>query len=166
VRCLTRTIRQQRGYSFEYKIVTEVNKMDGWVARRLGGSSTGLPDIVATNNQKSRLIVAELKSLTPRALKTSKNLASSVLYIPQDEAARCVNVARMFGVYKYPEVVFAFKFSNVSTRMPIYYYFALLPHQYGHLLYPETVIKCTSAGTCTIIFKDQFFTLPSRPYFV
>lgn len=161
---------RSRGYSHEHKVVLDVNKIDGWFCRRLGGSSSDLPDIVATNTEKSRLIVAEFKSRTPKALKRSSNLASSSLYIPQDQAQRCIDMVRVFGVYKNREVVFAFKFSNPKTRVAIYYYFVLNPLDYGILMERECVIKCTSSGVCTVTYmnKDKLETieLSSRPYFL
>ncbi len=40
-------IRRSRGYAFEHGLVERFNGLGDWRARRLGGSSTGLPDIVA-----------------------------------------------------------------------------------------------------------------------
>ena len=49
-------IRRSRGYNFEYRLVKQLNTGE-WIARRLGGSSTGLPDIVAVNNTDSIIII-------------------------------------------------------------------------------------------------------------
>ena len=48
------------------------------MARRLGGSSTGLPDIVAVNNTESILLSIEAKSGT-----------SNSIYVPDDQIGRC-----------------------------------------------------------------------------
>ena len=47
--------RRSRGYSFEHNLVININALPDWYARRLGGSSTGLPDIVAVNNKRSKM---------------------------------------------------------------------------------------------------------------
>jgi Holliday junction resolvase len=167
---MTHTRRQSRGYSHEHKVVLDVNKLDGWQCRRLGGSSANLPDIVATNNKESRIIIAEFKSLTPKALKRSKNLASSALYIPQDQAARCVEMVKMFDIYTTKEIVFAFKFSNVQTHKPVHYYFVVPEAYWFTLLYETAVIRCTSSGMCTIRYPTEngiaTLTLGSRQYFL
>ncbi len=163
---------RSRGYSHEHKIVLDVNKIDGWQCRRLGGSSADLPDIIATNNKESRIIISEFKSLTPAALKRSKNLASSSLYIPQDQAERCVEIAEMFSIYKTRDIVFSFKFSNVQTRKPTYYYFVMEPDYWHLLLNKDAIIKCTSSGVCSVVVVNQTtmqivrITLKSRPYFL
>lgn len=93
--------RRERGYSFEKTIVDFFNKHPGWQARRLGGSSTGLPDIVITNNNnKSILYTVEAKS--------RKNDNKAI--IENDQIVRCFDVLHLFGIYKTREVVFAFKF--------------------------------------------------------
>lgn len=92
-------IRRSRGYNFEHALVERFNRSEGWHARRLGGSSTGLPDIVALNNERSILLAIEAKSGT-----------GDILYVPPDQIARCVLVRDMFSVYKERKIVFAFKF--------------------------------------------------------
>lgn len=57
-----------------------------WIARRLGGSSTGLPDIVAVNNQNAILLSIEAKSGTGDAL-----------YVQPDQIQRCLLIRDMFG---------------------------------------------------------------------
>ena len=60
-------IRRSRGYSYEHSLVQRLNS-GSWIARRLGGSSTGLPDIVAVNNSEATLLSIEAKSGTGDAL--------------------------------------------------------------------------------------------------
>lgn len=98
--------RRQRGYSFEKSIVNNFNNMDGWDARRLGGSSTGLPDVVATNNDKSILYSIECKSGE-----------GNILTIPRDQIERCFEITDKFlKVYKNRYVSFAFKFKGNKKR--------------------------------------------------
>lgn len=94
-------IRRSRGYAFEHGLVERFNELGDWKARRLGGSSTGLPDIVAVNNEKSVLLTIEAKSGT-----------SDILYVPQDQIERCIVVREMFGAYAERHIVFAFKFMS------------------------------------------------------
>ena len=70
-----------------------------WIARRLGGSSTGLPDIVAVNNREATLLSIEAKSGT-----------GDVLYVQPDQIQRCMMIRDMFGFYKTKHVILAFKF--------------------------------------------------------
>ena len=93
-------IRRSRGYAYEHTLVQRLNN-ELWHARRLGGSSTGLPDIVAVNNTDSVLLTIEAKSGT-----------SDILYVPQDQIERCLLIRNMFGVYQYRHIILAFKFMS------------------------------------------------------
>ena len=94
-------IRRSRGYNFEHSLVQKFNKSSDWNARRLGGSSTGLPDIVAINNEKSILLTIEAKSGT-----------ADILYVPPDQLERCAVVRDMFAVYSRRHIILAFKFMS------------------------------------------------------
>ncbi|MGZ5471435.1 MAG: resolvase [Nitrososphaeraceae archaeon] len=91
-------IRRSRGYSYEYSIVNRINNRN-WIAKRLGGSSVGLPDIIAVNNNKAILLVIEAKSGTGESL-----------YVPSDQIERCFSIVKMFRYYNYKYVILAFKF--------------------------------------------------------
>lgn len=97
--------RRDRGYAFESSIVkyfnSEWDNDEGWYARRLGGSSVGLPDVVVTNNYRSIFFSIEAKS-------TFQGEA----YIPSDQIQRCADICNVFGVYDKRHIVFAFKFSK------------------------------------------------------
>jgi Holliday junction resolvase len=93
-------LRRSRGYAYEHGLVERLNK-HGFVARRLGGSSTGLPDIVAVNNSEGILLTIEAKSGT-----------SDILYVPQDQIERCILVRDMFAIYPTRHIIFAFKFMS------------------------------------------------------
>ena len=98
--------RRSRGYSFEKQLVDTFNKTEGWTARRLGGSSTGLPDIVITENNKSILYAIECKSGE-----------SNILYIPFDQISRCEWITEKFlRIYENRYIVFAFKFKGTAKR--------------------------------------------------
>ena len=98
-RCLG-NIRRSRGYSFEHILVQRLNNRV-WSARRLGGSSTGLPDIVAVNNTEGILLTIEAKSGT-----------SDILYVPRDQIERCLLIRNMFSVYPERHIILAFKFMS------------------------------------------------------
>ena len=91
-------IRRNRGYGYEHTLVQRLNNTR-WIARRLGGSSTGLPDIIAVNNKDSTLLSIEAKSGTGDAL-----------YVPPDQIHRCLFIRDMFGYYKTRHAILAFKF--------------------------------------------------------
>ena len=91
-------IRRNRGYSFEHVLVQKLNG-SVWSARRLGGSSANLPDIIAVNNKESIFLSIEAKSGT-----------ADSLYVPSDQIQRCFQIRDMFQVYKTAHVILAFKF--------------------------------------------------------
>lgn len=93
-------IRRSRGYAYEHTLVQRLNN-ETWQARRLGGSSTGLPDIVAVNNTDGILLTIEAKSGT-----------SDTLYVPQDQIGRCLLIRNMFGIYPHRHIILAFKFMS------------------------------------------------------
>ncbi len=91
-------IRRSRGYSFEHMLVQKLNS-NSWNARRLGGSSANLPDIIAVNNEESIFLSIEAKSGT-----------ADNLYVQSDQIQRCFQLRNMFKVYKTAHVILAFKF--------------------------------------------------------
>jgi len=98
-------IRRSRGYNFEYKLVKKLNSGD-WIARRLGGSSTGLPDIVAVNNRLSILLAIEAKSATGNSI-----------YVPPDQIVRCHMITKMFEAYNEKHIILAFKFMRIKRQI-------------------------------------------------
>jgi Holliday junction resolvase len=70
-----------------------------WHARRLGGSSTNLPDIIAVDNTQTILLSIEAKTGT-----------GDNLYVPADQIERCIQITNMFCKYKITHAVLAFKF--------------------------------------------------------
>jgi Holliday junction resolvase len=124
-----------------------------WCARRLGGSSAGLPDIVAVNNKKSVLLSIEAKSGTGDAL-----------YIPQDQIRRCIMIQNMFGYYKRRYTIFAFKFMKkkryvrkgqtvYEPRKLVEYYKSI--EKVGDIE-AISMIKCTYDGK-TYEFRNERF---------
>ena len=130
--------RRSRGYSFEHNLVININALPDWYARRLGGSSTGLPDIVAVNNKRSKMYAIEAKS----------GMNVNRLYIPKDEAQRCVDIATMFSLYRDHHVLFSFKFSN--GRKPIIHHFLLFDKDFG-LIESFQKLSCSIDGKCTLV---------------
>lgn len=107
--------RRERGYNHEKKLVNFINQFDSWFARRLGGSSTGLPDVLALGHfmvpikdnleiKKGVAFVMECKSST-----------SNYSYIPNDQVVRCNEVAAGLEMYE-AYITFAFKFSRVGLK--------------------------------------------------
>ncbi|MGH9991520.1 MAG: resolvase [Nitrososphaera sp.] len=155
-------IRRSRGYSYEYALVQRLNK-GLWNARRLGGSSTGLPDIVAVNNADGILLTIEAKSGT-----------SDNLYVPQDQLERCMIVRNMFGVYPTRHIVLAFKFMSKkrfrrknetvyeSRKLLEYYKIADVAENMKTL----PIIKCTYEGKTYAIQRNGKTNLLDLPNYV
>jgi Holliday junction resolvase len=132
-----------------------------WRARRLGGSSTGLPDIVAVNNDSGILLTIEAKSGT-----------SDILYVPLDQIERCIIVRSMFGIYPERHIILAFKFMGkkrfrrknetvYESRMLMEYY-KVADIVTGMKTLP--IIKCTYDGKTYAIFSNKTMPLELPDY--
>jgi len=154
-------IRRSRGYAFEHGLVERFNKCPNYWARRLGGSSTGLPDIVAVNNTAGILLTIEAKSGT-----------SDILYVPQDQIERCLMVRNMFGIYPERHIILAFKFMSKkrfrrknetvyeSRKLLEYYKVADVVADMSVL----PIIKCTYDGRTFAIHKGKTMALNLPDY--
>jgi Holliday junction resolvase len=133
-----------------------------WIARRLGGSSTGLPDIVAVNNTEATLLSIEAKSGTGDAL-----------YVRPDQIQRCLLIRDMFGYYKTKHVILAFKFMRKKRytrkkqvvyekrRLTEYYKIADILHKLDNM----PVVKCTYGGKTYVLCNGKF-TKKNLPAFL
>ncbi|HEY7733474.1 MAG TPA: hypothetical protein VIB07_01655 [Nitrososphaera sp.] len=143
-------IRRSRGYNFEHTLVQKLSS-GSWAARRLGGSSTGLPDIVAVNNARGILLTIEAKSGT-----------SDILYVPQDQLMRCIVIRNMFGIYPERHIVLAFKFMSKKRfrrkNQTIYEKRKLLEYYKVADVIESTktlpIIKCTYDGRTYALYKN------------
>ena len=134
---MTHTLRQARGYAFEKSIVNSFNQ-SGWTARRLGGSTSDLPDIVATNSGKQMLFSMECKSTIGDAC-----------YVPTDQLLRCYDILRMFNVYPWRYIVLAFKFAKPKTKgKKLQYWYFVVDDMAG--LNNIRTVKCTRSGRLEI----------------
>lgn len=132
-----------------------------WHARRLGGSSTGLPDIVAVNNTDGILLTIEAKSGT-----------SDILYVPQDQIERCLLIRNMFGIYPQRHIILAFKFMSKkrfrrknetvyeSRKLIEYYKVADVVADMSVM----PIIKCTYEGKTYAIHKNKTVALDLPDY--
>ncbi len=124
-------------------MVKRINLKTNWNARRLGGSSTGLPDIVAVNNKTATILSIEAKSGT-----------GDNLYIPQDQIERCFGITTMFSYYRNRHVIFAFKFmrkkrttknkEKIYEKRKLVEYYKIADQIYKKKTIP--IIKCTYDG--------------------
>lgn len=145
-------IRRSRGYSYEHSLVLRLNSSH-WIARRLGGSSTGLPDIVAVNNDEATLLSIEAKSGTGDAL-----------YVRPDQILRCLLIRDMFDFYKAKHVILAFKFmrkKRFTRKDHVVYENRRLVEYYkiaDHLdrLASIPVVKCTYNGSTFVLHNGKF----------
>ncbi|HXS60158.1 MAG TPA: hypothetical protein VN703_05040 [Candidatus Sulfopaludibacter sp.] len=148
---LTNNIRRSRGYSFEHKLVKKLN-IGEWMARRLGGSSTGLPDIVAVNNKESILLSIEAKTGT-----------SNSIYVPNDQIDRCFLITDMFGIYSDRHIILAFKFMRKERQIiggeikykprKIKEYYKIIKFKGKPKHFP--IIKCNYNGDTFAIYKTK-----------
>lgn len=144
-------IRRSRGYNFEHNLVKKLN-LGKWMARRLGGSSTGLPDIVAVNNTESILLSIEAKSGT-----------SNSIYVPDDQIGRCFLITQMFEIYSDRHIILAFKFMRKKRQMidgeikykprEIKEYYKIIKFKKKPTIFP--IIKCNYNGDTFAIYKAK-----------
>lgn len=93
-------IIRSRGYSFEKKIVESLLKIEDWNAKRLGGTTTTMPDIIASNVNKSIFLAIECKSTD-----------STQVSIEKDQIDRLIDTIES-QPYKHKYACFAFKFKR------------------------------------------------------
>jgi Holliday junction resolvase len=142
---------RSRGYNFEYTLVKRFNSLDRWYARRLGGSSTGFPDIVAVNNNERTLLTVEAKTGT-----------SDSLYVPPDQIERCGKILDVFGLYEKKYAILAFKFMSKRRfrskddsgymHRQIHEYFKVANGLFARRRMPT--VKCTYDGRTFIIVNE------------
>ena len=144
-------IRRSRGYSFEHTLVQRLNN-GVWNARRLGGSSTGLPDIIAVNNIEATLLSIEAKSGTGDAL-----------YVPQDQIKRSLLIRNMFSFYTKRHFILAFKFMRKKRYMRkgqiVYEHRKLIEYYKVADIFDNmddiAVVKCTYEGKIFAIRRGK-----------
>ncbi len=95
-----------RGYKHEDSIIDKFNSMDSWNAKRLGGTTIELPDLLITNNDERIFIAAECKSTTSNSVSVHIN-----------QITRCFKILDMFSIYDRHYIIFPFKFSQ-NQRIP------------------------------------------------
>ena len=153
-------IRRNRGYSFEHVLVQKLNT-NAWNARRLGGSSANLPDIIAVNNKDSIFLSIEAKSGT-----------ADSLYVQSDQIQRCFQIRDMFQVYKTAHVILAFKFMQKrrirEEGKTIYIHRKLLEYykiadKYSRMK-ALPIIKCTYDGRTYEIRNSQTIRCNLKDY--
>jgi Holliday junction resolvase len=145
-------IRRSRGYTFEHTLVQRLSS-GLWIARRLGGSSTGLPDIVAVNNKEAILLSIEAKSGTGDAL-----------YVQPDQLNRCLMIRDMFGYYRKKHVILAFKFmrkKRFTRKKQVVYEKRRLVEYYKVAdklckLDSIPIVKCTYSGSTFLMHNGEF----------
>ena len=145
------TRRQKRGYTFETQLVAEFNK-GTWKARRLGGSSSGLPDVGIVNNSESLLYSVEAKS-------TVYNFCE----IPVKQILRCIEFLNLFDIYEKKNVIFAFRFATkkairsanskvkITRTKPKYYFFIIKEFK---KLKDIEAFTCNSKGSVSFKIKN------------
>lgn len=137
--------RRGRGYTNEYDLIKGLQEQ-GWKAKRLGGSSVNLPDVLATCDDTIYSIEAKAVMLPN----------TRYAYIPFDQIHRCVEMLDMFPVYSHRYLVFAFKFSKLHTvGFPKYYFFGfhrnnIAAMQQFHVL-QSYLVRCDQFGAIKII---------------
>jgi Holliday junction resolvase len=96
-----RSRSRDRGYKHEDSIIDRFNNLDLWHAKRLGGTTIELPDLIVTNNNEKIFVAAECKSTTSNSTSVHIN-----------QITRCFKIRDMFSIYDKHYIIFPFKFSQ------------------------------------------------------
>lgn len=145
-----------RGYRFEYELL-QLLKKQGFDGRRLGGSSTGLPDLVVTNNESGLCLAIECKSKDSWSIE-----------VPDDEVERCFETLKLFEYYPIRCVVLAFKFpkSKVFKRKKPEFRFMMfnanILNKVYHVTYNIQQDYCWFMGQDKEIFLNRSHDLKGR----
>jgi len=147
------TRRQARGYKFETDLVKAFNQ-GNWKARRLGGSSSGLPDVGIMNDTQSILYAVEAKS-------TVYNFCT----VPVKQIQRCLNYLNLYSLYQNKYVILAFKFASKRSKRstnskvkilrekPTYFFFIIKGFK-DKKLERVQAFNCNSKGKVTFIVDN------------
>ena len=108
-------MRRSRGYAFEKRVVNMINADNNssnnnnenrWHAVRLGGTTTTMPDIIATCGKNAYAIEC-------------KSGYSQMLYVPAEQIARCHRLLHgLLGYYERRHIILAFYFANITCGPP------------------------------------------------
>lgn len=112
-------LSRQRGYAFENWIVKEIGSYPYWGCRRLGGSSTGLPDVMASYAKT----VPENKHASIMKWKTiimaieAKEGEDNTLYVEREQIKRCyAAITALWQSIDDKWILLAFKFLRNKTQ--------------------------------------------------
>lgn len=128
---------RQRGYDFENWLVKEVSGYAYWGSRRLGGSSTGLPDVmmsfaelVPANDKED----PDLKKWKTIIIATEcKEGEDNTLYVEREQVKRCyAAITSLWQSIDDKWILLAFKFLRNKTkykaRTQTLHRFVLIPY--------------------------------------
>lgn len=158
--------RRERGYAFETYIVDFFTKKN-WFARRLGGSSTGLPDVVCNISFEIESDVQGDNGITNYDNAgwlfafECKSSTGNHAYIDNDQLVRCNEVIKGWNLYE-GHIVAAFKFmrigprdkktgENVKRKLKYYFFMFNSIENIDNL----KNLRCTYEGNLSIIRYDQ-----------
>lgn len=112
-------LSRSRGYAFENWIVKEISGYPYWGSRRLGGSSTGLPDVMASYAKT----VPENKHASIMKWKTiimaieAKEGEDNTLYVEREQIKRCyAAITALWQSIDDKWILLAFKFLRNNTK--------------------------------------------------
>lgn len=123
---------RQRGYSFENWLVKEVTGYPYWGARRLGGTSTGLPDVMMSY-AKEETYNSGLKWDTIIVATECKEGESNTLYVEREQVRRAyAAITALWQSIDAKWILLAFKFLRNQTqykaRTQTLHRFVLIPY--------------------------------------
>jgi Holliday junction resolvase len=91
------------GKRFEYSVTTALEQV-GFTSRRLGGTTSSLPDIAATKDDIH--ITLELK----------KTKSQNIIYVPAEQILRCFQYLKMYQLYPKKFIILSFNFLTRTKK--------------------------------------------------
>lgn len=95
--------RKGSGTNFEYSLTNDLIRA-GYTAKRLGGTTTNMPDIAATKDDIH--ITFEVK----------KTRNKNIIYIPSEQILRCFQFLKMYNLYPKKYIVLGFNFLTRTQK--------------------------------------------------
>lgn len=128
--------RKSKGYCWEADIVKKFEKL-GFVAERLGGTTTAMPDVVAHKDGLKLIIGIECKSVSGK-----------YACVPSGQIQRCIDETNKWGLYSFKMVILAFQFGKFGLKGEDGYREKKEYLKIWNFHYPVTNVSCHYDGRC------------------
>jgi Holliday junction resolvase len=146
-----RNVNASRGYHWE-RYLTDAFNYDGWQARRLGGTTETMPDILAVYHTEYGVLNSVMIAIE------AKSSVDNYCSVENEQIVRCKTMVEIFKLYEQKYIVLAFKFGNRkrgSHRDNKHYFLVFTP---DHWIENINMVICRYDGRITVKYNDDKIT--------